>query len=175
MNETRSVSYLIDALTGEHEEGWPLPVRGLVGEAVLLPLIGEGHPASLTIADVDGDGDMELTNAVMLGMNGPVHHDGSDFWDLSFVSADFPEEYGADIASLVQMSSQPIWADLTGDGVPEYITPRGISPLFGFLGLSKMGGLSAACWGLGWGHRSNVRWLATTDRRLDTSFWLCCG
>ena len=57
INETRSVSYLIDALTGEYEEGWPLAVRGLVGEAVLLPLIGEGHPSSLTIADVDGDGD----------------------------------------------------------------------------------------------------------------------
>ena len=123
INETRSVSYLIDAETGEYEEGWPLAVRGLVGEAVLLPLIGEGHPASLTIADVDGDGDMELTNAVMLGMNGPVHHDGSEFLDISFVAADFPEDFGADVASLVQMASQPVWGDLTGDGVPEFITP----------------------------------------------------
>ena len=116
-----------------------------------MPLIGEGHPASLTIADVDGDGDMELTNAVMLGMNGPVHHDGSDFLDLSFVSADFPEEYGADIASLVQMSSQPIWADLTGDGVPSTLHPLYQGPFIWLPWPLENGWIISSLLGLGMG------------------------
>ena len=69
---------------------WPFGVRGLVGEAVLLPVIGEGHPASLSFADLDNDGDMEIANAVMLGTNPPIHHDTTSM-AISFFGTDFPK------------------------------------------------------------------------------------
>ncbi|MBM76461.1 MAG: hypothetical protein CMK59_13730 [Proteobacteria bacterium] len=129
INETSSVTYAIDALSAEYLEGWPLAVRGLVGEAVLLPLVGEGHPATPALADIDGDGDLEIASPVMLGMNRPIHHDGTEALPLSFVASDFPDDIGADVASLVQMASQPSWGDLNGDGVPEHVTPA-VSALY---------------------------------------------
>ena len=102
----------------------PATVSGLVGEAVLLPLIGEGHPASLAFADIDNDGDMEIANAVMLGNNPPIHHDTTDAMDLSFLGTDFGSGTNANLPSLVQMVANPVFGDLDQDGVPEYITGR---------------------------------------------------
>ncbi len=121
-NESKSVSYLFDAATAEVVEGWPAAVSGLVGEAVLLPLIGEGHPASLSFADIDGDGDMEIANAVMLGNNPPIHHDTSDAMTISFLGTDFSPQTNANMPSLVQMVANPVFGDLDQDGIPEYIT-----------------------------------------------------
>lgn len=128
-NETKSVSYLFDASTAELVDGWPAAVSGLVGEAVLLPLIGEGHPASLAFADIDGDVDLEIANAVMLGNNPPIHHDTTNAMDLSFLGTDFGVGTNANIPSLVQMVANPVFGDLDQDGVPEYIT-GGVSSLY---------------------------------------------
>lgn len=128
-NGRSSVSYIIDANSGEYLPGWPLGVQGLVGEAVLLPVIGEGHPASLAFADIDGDGDLEIANAVMLGMNSPVHHDTTEAMDISFISGDFSASSNANVPSLVQMVANPIFADLNLDGVPDYIT-SGVSSVY---------------------------------------------
>jgi hypothetical protein len=128
-NGNESIAYLIDALTGEPETGWPLSSRGLIGEAVLLPLIGEGHPSSLSFADIDGDGDLEISNSVMLGFTPPIHHDGSSALDISFVASDFSEDANTNAASLVQMTSNPVWGDLTGDGIPEYLS-SGVSSIY---------------------------------------------
>ena len=121
-NGSQSVSYLIDANTAEFVSGWPTGVSGLVGEAVLLPFIGEGHPASLAFADIDGDADLEIANAVMLGSNPPIHHDTTEAMSLSFSGTDFGAGTNANIPSLVQMVANPVFADLDQDGVPEYIT-----------------------------------------------------
>ena len=121
-NESKSISYLFDATTAELVEGWPATVGGLVGEAVLLPLIGEGHPASLAFADIDDDGDMEIANAVMLGNNPPIHHDTSNAMELSFLGLDFGAQTNANIPSLIQMVANPVFGDLDQDGTPEYIT-----------------------------------------------------
>ncbi len=121
-NGSKSVTYLFDALTAELMPDWPAAVSGLVGEAVLLPLIGEGHPASLAIADLDGDNDLEIANAVMLGNNPPIHHDTTDALEMSFLGTDFSSSSNANIPSLVQMVANPVFGDLDQDGVPEYIT-----------------------------------------------------
>ena len=129
-NESKSISYILEAATGEPLEGWPFGVRGLVGEAVLLPVIGEGHPASLAFADLDKDGDMEIANAVMLGTNPPVHHDTTDSIPVSFFGSDFSESNNApDVPSLIQMVSNPVFGDLNKDGYPDYIT-SGVSSIY---------------------------------------------
>ena len=128
-NESKSISYIIDAETGEPLPGWPFGVGGLVGEAVLLPVIGEGHPASLAFADLDLDGDLEIANAVMLGTNPPIHHDTTDALDVSFFSTGFSETSNADVPSLIQMVSNPVFGDMNNDGHPEYIT-TGVSAIY---------------------------------------------
>ena len=128
-NDRESASFQFDALTGTLKDGWPIGTSGLVGETVLLPMIGEGHPASLAYADIDGDGDLEIGDSVMLGTNPPIHHDGTTALDTSFYGNDFSEDSNADLASLIQMVASPAWGDITGDGVPEYLI-SGVSSLY---------------------------------------------
>ena len=128
-NDRESASFQYDAQTGTLKDGWPKGTSGLVGETVLLPMIGEGHPASLSYADIDGDGDLEIGNSVMLGTNPPIHHDGSTALETSFYGNDFSDDSNADLASLIQMVASPAWGDITGDGVPEYLI-SGVSSLY---------------------------------------------
>jgi hypothetical protein len=120
-NGNSSVSYLLDALTGTFEPGWPLEEGGLINEAGLLPVVGEGHPASLAFADLDGDGDLEIASPVMLGQSPLYHHDGTVARDLSYVSGGFGEGNNTNQPSFAQMTNNPAFGDMTGDGVPEYV------------------------------------------------------
>lgn len=117
-----SVSYAFDALTGTLLPGWPLAESGLVNEAALLPIVGEGHPASMAFADLDGDGDLEIASPIMLGQNSLYHHDGSEAVDLSWVSSDYGAAASTTEPSFAILSQQPAFGDLTGDGVPEYVS-----------------------------------------------------
>jgi hypothetical protein len=116
----RSISYLFDGRTGVMAPGWPLEESGLVGEAALLPIVGEGHPASLAFADVDGNGDLEIASMVMLGQNPLYQHDGSVFRELPYVSSLFSEGANTSESSLTSMSNNPSFGDLDGDGHPEF-------------------------------------------------------
>ncbi len=123
-DESASVTYAVDLLTGTDEPGWPRSDRGLVNEAVLLPLLGEGHPASPALVDLDGDGDLEIFNPIMLGNTDPIHHDGSEALALDW----FADGYGADSnvdASLapmiIQFVTNPAVGDLDGDGTPDLV------------------------------------------------------
>ena len=124
-----SVSFLIDATSGEPLAGWPRETQGLVGEASLIPIVGEGHPASLSLADVDGDGDLELADTVFLAHTELLHHDGQTVYDL----AHFADEFGADAntnePSLVHFSEHPAFGDMNGDGVPDLVQ-GGVGTMF---------------------------------------------
>ena len=116
-----SVSYMIDAATGEAEPGWPLLDSGLINEAALLPLIGQGHPSSMAAADVDGDGDLEIMNPVMLGQTELLSHDGTVHLDLPYHETDWGEGHNVDVPSVVQMVNNPSFGDLDGDGLPDLL------------------------------------------------------
>ena len=122
-----SLAYLLDAETGSLHEGWPLEWAGLVNEAVLLPLIGEGHPASMAALDLDGDGDLEFSNPIMLGSpvvgsTDLIHHTGETALEIPVTYQDYGELHNAeDVPSSVQFVSQPAFGDLDGDGVTDFV------------------------------------------------------
>ena len=119
-NGRASVSYLFDANTGTLLSGWPLEESGLVGEAALLPIVGEGHPSSLAFADINGDGDLEIASCVMLGQSPLYNHDGSVATDLSYVATGFSAGGNTTEPSLTTMSNNVSFGDLDGDGTPEF-------------------------------------------------------
>jgi hypothetical protein len=116
-----SVSYLYDAVSGTLLDGWPLVESGLVNEAALLPIVGEGHPGSLAFADIDDDGDLEIASPIMLGTSPVFDHAGEVALDLSYISTNYGEDTNVVEPSFAQMTNNPAFGDLTGDGVPEYI------------------------------------------------------
>ena len=118
------VSHLFDGHSGTQLPNWPRTDVGLVNESVLLPLLGEGHPASMALADVDGDGDLELANPILFGTLGLLHHDGETALDLPHFAQDYPEGTNVDpvrAPSMVQFVTNPAFGDLTGDGTPDYV------------------------------------------------------
>ena len=120
-NGRSSISYLLDAKTALMLGGWPLEESGLVGEAALLPIVGEGHPSSLAFADIDNDGDLEISSPVMLGQSPLYHHDGSVASDLSYVSTGYDVNNNSSEPSLTTMSNNVSFGDLDGDGRPEFL------------------------------------------------------
>ena len=87
----KSLSFMYDALTGTPEDGWPHETQSF-GGALSFPVIGEGHPAHSPLADIDGDGDLEIADTIAFGISNPIHHDSSEALALSYVAADFDED-----------------------------------------------------------------------------------
>lgn len=116
-----SVSYLYDADTGTLVDGWPLYESGLVNQAALLPLVGEGHPGSLAFADLDGFGRSAVASPVMLGQSPLYNYNAEPIRDLSFVSSGWGENSNTNEPSFATMSQAPAFGDMDGDGVPDYL------------------------------------------------------
>ncbi len=133
-NDSYSVTHLFDALSGVPLDGWPREEHGLVNEAALLPTIGEGHPASLAFGDMDGDGDLEIIDAVMLGQADVLDHRGGVALDLHYAADQFGQETNSDEPSFVAMSNNPAFGDLDCDGV--------LDPLMGGAGTFALVGLA---------------------------------
>ena len=73
----------------------------------------------MAAADMDGDGDLEIVNPVMLGQTDIVHHDGSVYLPISYVEMAWADGHNVDVPSVVQMVNNPGIGDLDGDGLPD--------------------------------------------------------
>jgi hypothetical protein len=116
--------------------GWPAPVPILVPG--VLPTVGTGTPGSPALADVDGDGRLEVA---IFGALGPVLLFGADgkpalgtreglprALAVDFAGAGFPEvpaSAGSPDAPFFGAFGSGAFGDLTGDGLPEYAAPTG--------------------------------------------------
>jgi hypothetical protein len=112
------LAFLVDLESATVWDGWPLRRPGLVNE-VVLPLFGEGHPSSIGLADVDGDGDLELSTNAVLGTEGLIHDDGTTALELGYVADRFGPNSNVDDGSLLPFATNPAFGDLDADGVPD--------------------------------------------------------
>jgi hypothetical protein len=115
-----SISYAFDAVSGTLLPGWPSTEFGLVNTAGLLPIVGEGHPASMAIAELDGKAGLEVASPIMLGSSGLFHADASQYLDLPYAATSYANA-NTNEPSFAQMNTNPVFGDLTGDGTPDYI------------------------------------------------------
>jgi len=129
-----SVTHAFDGRTGLPLSGWPIEEAGLVNEAALLPLIGEGHPASVALGDLNGDGRLEVVNAIMLGQTDVLDASGQVFLELDYAADKYGPDSNSNEPSFVAMSSNPALGDLTGDGVPDPV--MGGAGTFAVVGLA---------------------------------------
>jgi hypothetical protein len=96
--------------------GWPVQVPSAYPD--VLPLVGEGVPSSPALADVDGDGTLEVAIAAVVGPGILYRFDGRPLVVLE--SARFgPASPASDAPSLLA-STTGAFADLDGDGALEY-------------------------------------------------------
>ena len=112
--------YLTDLTTATPFPISPVLRDGLINLAI-LPVIGEGHPSAVSLADVDGDGDLEIASNPMLGTNGIDHHTGEPLRSLLFTADGFGTGSNFDGGAFLTMVNNPAFGDLDGDGVPDLV------------------------------------------------------
>ncbi len=114
------LAYIIDLKSATIWEGWPQLRDGLINQTI-LPVLGEGHPAAVGIADIDGDGQMELASNAMLGSADLIEVDGAQSLDISYVGQDFGPQTNVDAGAFVGMATNPAFGDLNLDGLPDFV------------------------------------------------------
>jgi subtilase family protein/VCBS repeat protein len=103
---------------GTRLPGWPVTVPALSPE--VLPLVGEGVPAAAALADVDGDGRLEVAIAAVTGPGFLFRADGSRFVTLASLAAQFGEASSATDGPTLFALASGAFGDLDGDGRLEY-------------------------------------------------------
>jgi hypothetical protein len=111
--------YLVDLAAAELW-GAPLHRPGLINQSI-LPMIGEGHPAPVSLGDIDGDGDLELFSNAMLGASGPYHHDGTEAVDVLYTADGAGPGTNFSGGSFLPMVAGASIGDLDGDGTPDLV------------------------------------------------------
>jgi len=111
------VLYALDT-DGSLLDGWPITL--FAGFAGALPVIGEGIVVSPALADVDGDGDLEIGANSTADQGALYHHDGTVAVDFAATRQDFGPYATTDEQAVLLMLSPGAFADGDGDDVPDY-------------------------------------------------------
>jgi len=111
------VLYALDG-DGSLMPGWPITI--FAGFAGALPIIGEGIVVSPALADLDGDGDLEIGANSIADQGALYHHDGSVAVDFAATRQDFGPYASTEEQAVLLMLSPGAFADASGDGVPDY-------------------------------------------------------
>jgi hypothetical protein len=101
--------------------GWPVRIPSVVpGGPDVLPLVGQGVPSSPALADVDGDGMLEVGIAAVGGPGLLFKADGHRFTKLKSATRDFgPDSEAKDGPTFFAITSGS-FGDLDGDGKLEF-------------------------------------------------------
>ena len=116
------VEHALDARTATALPGWPLRGSGVISYSIVLPMIGEGHPSSVSLADLDGDGDLEIADPILLGQPLVRDHTGVVLSTARGGADDFGPGTNIDrlrAPGLLGFAGNAAWGDLDGDGVPD--------------------------------------------------------
>ncbi len=103
---------------GAIHDGWPIYARGAFN-GDLLPYVGEGAPGCPALADMDGDGTLELA-FFSIGDSGYVYNtsDGSEYLKLANVVNDFGAKSNASEEAFAACTiNSPSFGDMDNDGV----------------------------------------------------------
>lgn len=125
-NETPDGLYFVvhvyDLGAAEHLPGWPLRGTGVIAYSIVLPMIGEGHPSSLSLVDLDDDGDLEMVDPILLGQPLLRDHTGAQLAVARGGADDFGPGTNIDrvkAPGLLGFAGNAAWGDLDGDGVAD--------------------------------------------------------
>ena len=100
-------------------EGFPAAV--FAGYTEVLPVVGEGMPTSPALADVDGDGTLEIGANAIADPGNLWSFEGEIFTNLRGTRSYFGAGHNSREDALLQMMNSGTWADLDLDGTPDWI------------------------------------------------------
>ena len=97
------------------------PVAVFAGYTEILPVVGEGMPTSPSLADVNGDGVLEIGANAIADPGMIWGADGEIFTNLKATREYFGAGHNTREDALLQMMNNGSWGDLDMDGHPEWI------------------------------------------------------
>jgi len=105
---------------GVHLPGWPIRLFGAYTQA--LPYVGEGIPGSPALADVDGDGTLEVTAHTLAGDLMVFRADGTELFKAGTAADVFGEGTNVNDASVLPLINSSSFGDLDNDGLPDLVS-----------------------------------------------------
>lgn len=114
------LAYLVDLGSAQVHAGWPKARDGLINQTI-LPVLGEGHPSAIALADLRGEGTLQLASNAMLGSADLIDHEGEDALPIGYVADRFGERTNVDDGAFFGMATNPAFGDLNLDGVPDFV------------------------------------------------------
>ena len=97
------------------------PVSVFAGYTEILPVVGEGMPTSPSLADVNGDGVLEIGANAIADPGMIWSAQGEIFTNLKATREYFGAGHNSREDALLQMMNNGSWGDLDLDGSPEWI------------------------------------------------------